>query len=195
MAVIGDLVTGKGSVWKKFSEEVLQGNADVVLVVTKAISGYLQENAKDVKRVKSCFELLESLPESGDGTLFIQEKEEIRDENEDAGQEKDLATKLGLKPAFQTTFLAYLNVLSNLMSTNSKKTQKLLKQTLISISKTIIPRLQNPLLLADFLMTCLDDNTDLSNQIYALKGLFLLLQHYSLDCPQYYQKLYALLLP
>jgi len=50
-------------------------------------------------------------------------------------------------------------------------------------------------MLADFLLSCLDDNTDLSNQIFALKGLFLLLQNFSLDCPQYYIKLYALLLP
>jgi hypothetical protein len=50
-------------------------------------------------------------------------------------------------------------------------------------------------MLADFLLSCLDDTTDLSNQIFALKGLFLLLQNFSLDCPQYYIKLYALLLP
>jgi len=50
-------------------------------------------------------------------------------------------------------------------------------------------------MLADFLTSCLDDTADLNNQIFALKGLFLLLQHYSLDCPQYYTKLYGLLLP
>ena len=32
-------------------------------------------------------------------------------------------------------------------------------------------------------------------QIYALKGLFLLLQNHGLDYPKYYEKLYALLLP
>jgi hypothetical protein len=50
-------------------------------------------------------------------------------------------------------------------------------------------------MMADFLMACMDDKSDLSNQILALKGLFLLLQNHNLDCPQYYAKLYALLLP
>ena len=80
------------------------------------------------------------------------------------------------KNLYQTTFQVYLNVLCNATIAHTHKfAQHLLKRTLISISKTIIPKLQNPLMLADFLLTCLDDTTDLSNQIFALKGLFLLL--------------------
>jgi U3 small nucleolar RNA-associated protein 19 len=101
------------------------------------------------------------------------------------------------KDAYQTMFLTFLNAVCKVKSEMPAKAsvQKLLKKTLVVISKSIIPKLKNPLLLADFLLSCLDDTTDLSNQIFALKGLFLLLQHYSLDCPQYYMKLYGLLLP
>lgn len=49
-------------------------------------------------------------------------------------------------------------------------------------------------MLADFLLNCLDEE-DLELKIYALKSLFLLLQKHRLDCPQYYTKLYAMLLP
>ena len=62
--------------------------------------------------------------------------------------------------------------------------------------KTLIPKFENPLFLADFLKACLDDQKNkLDLQIYALKGLFLLLQNHGLDYPKYYEKLYALLLP
>jgi U3 small nucleolar RNA-associated protein 19 len=62
--------------------------------------------------------------------------------------------------------------------------------------KTILPKFENPLYLANFLQSCLDDpNSKLDLQVYALKGLFLLLQNHGLDYPKYYQKLYALLLP
>ena len=39
----------------------------------------------------------------------------------------------------------------------------------------IMPNFGNPLLLADFLMACLDDQSDIQIQVLALKGLFLLL--------------------
>lgn len=62
-------------------------------------------------------------------------------------------------------FLVYLNQLCNTRAAAPSKepVQRLLRKTLVAISKSLIPRLSNPLLLADFLMGCLDDNTDLSN--------------------------------
>ena len=100
-------------------------------------------------------------------------------------EELDEEVQKRTKEAYQTSFLTYLNALCKAKAETSKKAkvQKLLRKTLVQISKTLIPRLQNPLMLADFLTSCLDDTADLSNQIFALKGLFLLLQHYSLDCP------------
>ena len=62
-------------------------------------------------------------------------------------------------------FLAYLNQLCELRAVYPHKepVKKILRKTLIAISKSVIPRLVNPLLLADFLMDCLEDSTDLSN--------------------------------
>ena len=64
---------------------------------------------------------------------------------------------------------------------------------MIAIPKDILPNFSHPLLLTDFLMSTLDDSPDLELQVYALKGLFLLLQKHGLDCPKYYTKLYGLL--
>ena len=57
--------------------------------------------------------------------------------------------------------------------------------TLRDLPAKILPNFSNPLLLADFLLACLGDQdqtnldgqqeTDLPMQVYALKGLFLLL--------------------
>lgn len=62
-------------------------------------------------------------------------------------------------------FLVYLNQLckARAEAPTKESIKRLLRKTLIAISKSLIPRLSNPLLLADFLMGCLDDKTDLSN--------------------------------
>ena len=73
--------------------------------------------------------------------------------------------------------------------------KKLISKTLRDMPKKIIANFSQPLLLADYLLSCLEDDTDRSNQVFALKGLFLLIQNHGLDCPKYYEKLYKLLLP
>ena len=75
------------------------------------------------------------------------------------------------------------------------KKKKMIKRTLSDLSQLILPNFNQPLLLADFLLACLDDSHGLSCQVLALKGLFLLLQNHGLDCPKFYQKLYQLLKP
>ena len=70
------------------------------------------------------------------------------------------------------------------------------RKVLIEMPKTLLPKFDNPLFLADFLQSCLDDPSNtLDLQIYALKALFLLLQNHGLDYANYYKKLYSLLLP
>jgi len=50
------------------------------------------------------------------------------------------------------------------------------RKVLIEMPKTLLPKFENPLFVADWLQTCLDDPSNtLDLQIYALKGLFLLL--------------------
>lgn len=75
-----------------------------------------------------------------------------------------------------------------------KTSDEMLKTILIAIPMKVLPNFKDPLLLADFLMSCLDGDRNIEIQVYALKGLFLLLTNHGLDCPMYYTKLYALLL-
>ena len=64
-----------------------------------------------------------------------------------------------------------------------KATDEMLKTILINIPLKVLPNFKDPLLLADFLMSCLDENRNIEIQVYALKGLFLLLTNHGLDCP------------
>jgi hypothetical protein len=64
-----------------------------------------------------------------------------------------------------------------------KATDEMLKNILINIPLKVLPNFKDPLLLADFLMSCLDENRNIEIQVYALKGLFLLLTNHGLDCP------------
>ena len=64
-----------------------------------------------------------------------------------------------------------------------KTSDEMLKTILIDIPLKVLPNFKDPLLLADFLMSCLDEDRNIEIQVYALKGLFLLLTNHGLDCP------------
>lgn len=155
-SAIEDSVKGKGSACKKFATEVLDGNADVMFAFCKSLANFV-ENCTNLKHFAACFDIIESLPILSDdmALLFVSDFDE---------EQVSEMTKHA-KDAYQAMFLAYLNLLCKIKSEMPGKAsvQSLLKRTLVSISKTIIPRLASPLLLADFLLTCLDDKTDLSN--------------------------------
>ena len=55
--------------------------------------------------------------------------------------------------------------------------------------------MENPLFLSDFLTSCLDHERQLDIQILGLRSIFILLEKYGLDYPNYYKRLYGLLLP
>ena len=125
-------------------------------------------------------------------TVFFDtsEVESNQEDVEEEGQNenslrKTLTTKL--QSVYQEAWLLTL----------AKVPQKkiMIKKTLSDLSQLILPNFTNPLLLADFLLACLDDSHGLACQVLALKGLFLLLQNHGLDCPKYYEKLYELLKP
>jgi hypothetical protein len=61
VAVIEDAVQGKGSSWKKFCEEVMTDNIDVIAVFVHTLGSYIHE-CKSIKQLTKCFDLLESLP-------------------------------------------------------------------------------------------------------------------------------------
>nr|CAG4641647.1 EOG090X04ZD [Eurycercus lamellatus] len=72
-------------------------------------------------------------------------------------------------------------------------TPSLYKRVLVLIPEKVIPHLEKPLLLTDFLMESYGIGGAVS--ILALHGVFLLMQNYNLEYPDFYTKLYALLEP
>ena len=80
--------------------------------------------------------------------------------------------------------MAWLSLLQKLVKQiRAKTSDEFLKRVLADIPTKILPNFKDPLLLADFLLSCLDENRNIQIQVYALKGLFLLLTNHGLDCP------------
>lgn len=72
-------------------------------------------------------------------------------------------------------------------------TEAVYKQVLISLDTKVMPHLTDPRMLIDFLT----DSYNLGgvHSILALNGLFILINEYNLDYPDFYKKLYSLLQP
>lgn len=60
------------------------------------------------------------------------------------------------------------------------------------LHEAVIPHLPTPVLLADFLTKSIDKGGLVG--ILALNGIFILVQHHGLEYPQFYDRLYSLLL-
>nr|CAG4650111.1 EOG090X04ZD [Sida crystallina] len=69
----------------------------------------------------------------------------------------------------------------------------LYKRVLVILPDKVLPHLEKPLLLTDFLMTSYAIGGAVS--ILALHGVFLLMQNHNLEYPEFYTKLYSLLEP
>lgn len=63
------------------------------------------------------------------------------------------------------------------------------------MSKTIIPNCANPLIVSDFLTDQLNNNDGIEVQVLSLRTIFILLEKYGLDYPNYYTKLYDMIKP
>nr|CAG4643910.1 EOG090X04ZD [Lepidurus arcticus] len=74
-----------------------------------------------------------------------------------------------------------------------KLTPVLYKKVLILLPDKVMPHLENPLLLTDFFMESYNVGGAIS--LLALNGVFVLMQKYHLDYPEFYTKLYSLLEP
>nr|CAG4638409.1 EOG090X04ZD [Cyclestheria hislopi] len=72
-------------------------------------------------------------------------------------------------------------------------TPSLYKRVLILLPEKVMPHLEKPLLLTDFLMDSYNIGGAVS--LLALHGVFLLMQNHNLEYPDFYTKLYALLEP
>ncbi|CAN8271286.1 unnamed protein product [Cochlearia groenlandica] len=67
------------------------------------------------------------------------------------------------------------------------------KEVLASVHETVIPHLSNPAMLCDFLTKSYDIGGVVS--VMALSSLFILMTQHGLEYPNFYEKLYALLVP
>ncbi|KAJ4846639.1 hypothetical protein Tsubulata_014653 [Turnera subulata] len=67
------------------------------------------------------------------------------------------------------------------------------KEVLVSLHQSVIPYLSNPAVLSDFLTRSYDIGGVVS--VMALSSLFILMTRHGLEYPDFYEKLYALLLP
>ncbi|KMZ70850.1 Nucleolar complex protein 4 [Zostera marina] len=67
------------------------------------------------------------------------------------------------------------------------------KEVLVTIHQIVIPNISNPVILCDFLKSSYDMGGVIS--VMSLSGLFILMTEHSLEYPNYYIKLYALMTP
>ncbi|XP_044509697.1 protein NUCLEOLAR COMPLEX ASSOCIATED 4 isoform X2 [Mangifera indica] len=67
------------------------------------------------------------------------------------------------------------------------------KEVLVTLHQAVIPHLSNPLMLCDFLTRSYDIGGVVS--VMALSSLFILMTQHGLEYPNFYEKLYALLVP
>ncbi|XP_027331363.1 nucleolar complex protein 4 homolog B isoform X2 [Abrus precatorius] len=67
------------------------------------------------------------------------------------------------------------------------------KEVLVNLHQVVIPHLSNPIMLCDFLTRSYDVGGVVS--VMALSSLFVLMTQYGLEYPNFYEKLYALLVP
>eukprot|EP00940_MAST-03C_sp_MAST-3C-sp2_P002939 g2939.t1 len=76
---------------------------------------------------------------------------------------------------------------------NPRLPREIFKRALLVLPKRVIPHMEHPALLCDFLTDAYNAGGVVS--LLALEGLFVLIQRHSLEYPQFYPKLYALLTP
>ncbi|XP_057500711.1 protein NUCLEOLAR COMPLEX ASSOCIATED 4-like isoform X1 [Actinidia eriantha] len=67
------------------------------------------------------------------------------------------------------------------------------KEVLVTLHQAVIPRFSNPILLCDFLTRSYDIGGVIS--VMALSSLYILMTQHGLEYPNFYEKLYALLVP
>ena len=87
--------------YKKFVTEVLDSNADVLLIFFKSLSTFV-ESCTNVKLFDACFDIIESLPAVTDELRLLL----VTEDDVTAAEVIKLA-----KDAYQTMFLSYLDAL------------------------------------------------------------------------------------
>lgn len=83
----------------------------------------------------------------------------------------------------------FSTVWNNLL--NYQMSSEFLLKVVSALNENVLPHLQNPCLMTDFLTNCYNKGGVVS--LLALKGLYILMDKYNLEYPDFFVKLYALL--
>ncbi|KAL8009515.1 putative nucleolar complex protein [Plasmopara halstedii] len=219
--LIYELVTTKklkGEVASVFEGEFIRAYMDVQYYMLKSLAHILENrnDQTDATVIANALKLLEMVRmpcDEKDITSFLvesknwsviehdlvssdesdEEKEEIANVGEKRKMTSDSSVKktkkskglYSLKQHQHAFSLAWIAVLRH------KLPQASYEKVLVQLPDDIMPHLVNPLLLADFLTDSY--NIGGVTSLLALNSLFLLIQDYNFDSPDFYNKLYALL--
>ncbi|KAM6540679.1 hypothetical protein CsatB_005126 [Cannabis sativa] len=122
-------------------------------------------------------------PENVSGKLKGEDKKKKSDQNNSKILTASNSAKK-MKPKFTKAWLSFLRLPLPL---------DVYKEVLASLHTAVIPYLSNPVILCDFLTTSYDIGGVIS--VMALSSLFILMTQHGLEYPNFYEKLYALLVP
>ncbi|XP_021646742.1 protein NUCLEOLAR COMPLEX ASSOCIATED 4 isoform X2 [Hevea brasiliensis] len=117
------------------------------------------------------------------GSEFLSKKGETEAQNNNNGlSAANISKKMKLK--FTKAWISFLRL---------PLPVDIYKEVLISLHQAVIPYISNPIMLCDFLTRSYDIGGVVS--VMALSSLFILMTQHGLEYPNFYEKLYALLLP
>ncbi|PIA46701.1 hypothetical protein AQUCO_01500322v1 [Aquilegia coerulea] len=141
----------------------------------------------DIKGGQSEYEMwsqlgLSSKEIDGKGLKEVNQKKGPKKCNSDVLSTSQIAKKIKLK--FTKAWLSFLRLHLPL---------DLYKEVLVNLHQAVIPYLSNPIMLCDFLTRSYDIGGVIS--VMALSSLYILMTQHGLEYPNFYEKLYALLVP
>jgi hypothetical protein len=83
----------------------------------------------------------------------------------------------------------YQNVVIKMINSRNFP-DELMKELLLSLNKNVFDNIENPLILADYLIEIYENSKEFDIKTLSLSGLFVLITKYKLDYPSYYNILY-----
>ncbi|XP_065069246.1 nucleolar complex protein 4 homolog [Rhopilema esculentum] len=181
--VINGLLTCNAAATKNHLKEIGKyfRYADIQFYTLKNIGTIIEEKPKWISKTDNvmsniCLLLLKVSSmnnQTKDVGFLIKDVEKIQ---------KFLPESRGRKKLFSNTWLSFLSL---------ELSDDILKRVLANLHEDVMPYMEDPKLLLDFLTDVY--NLEGSLALLALNGLFLLIHKYNLDYPDFFKKLYILL--
>jgi len=161
-------------------EEYVDAYVDVRIHLLKAIRNCCTEASEEGSRssafVDNAFLVLYTVPCDLDESL-------LADESRLWVPTSKLKSVRAFKKAFEGAWISFLQL--------GDFGTRQFRQVMVCLPNHVLPGLQNPLLLSDFLTEAYNERGVLA--MMALSSLFVLISEHQLDYPNFYEKLYALL--